>query len=46
MLAFAAKGLDGNEGGASGGEIRHYMIRAVDALTGLADGLSGSVSGK
>jgi hypothetical protein len=41
MLAFAAKGLDGDEGGASGGELKHYLIRAVDALTGLAEACTG-----
>jgi hypothetical protein len=37
MLAYAAKGLEGNEGSSSGGELRHYLIRAVDALNGLAE---------
>jgi hypothetical protein len=41
MLAFAAKGLDGDEGGVAGGELKHYLIRAVDALTGLADACKG-----
>ena len=37
MLAYAAQGLNGNEGSASGGQLRHFLIRAADALTGLAE---------
>lgn len=37
MLAYAAKGLGGDETPVTGGELRHYLIRTVDALTGLAD---------
>ena len=33
QLAFAAKGIDN----AQGGELRHYLTRAADALTGLAE---------
>jgi hypothetical protein len=33
MLAFAAKGIDS----AQGGELRHYLVRAADAMTGLAE---------
>jgi len=37
MLAYAAKGINGDESPVTGNELRHYMIRAVDAMTGLAD---------
>lgn len=37
MLAYAAQGLNGNEGSASGGQLRHFLIRAVDAIKGLAE---------
>jgi hypothetical protein len=33
QLAFAAKGIDN----AQGGELRHYLVRAADAMTGLAE---------
>jgi len=33
QLAFAAKGVDN----ALGGELRHYLIRAAEAMTGLAE---------
>src|SRR5271165_5145649 len=38
MLAYAAKGVNGDETPVTGGELRHYLIRTVDALTGLAEG--------
>jgi hypothetical protein len=36
MLAYAAQGLPGDAGSQSGGELRGYLKRAVDALTGLS----------
>ena len=33
QLAFAAKGIDN----AQGGELRHYLVRAADAMTGLSE---------
>ena len=36
MLAYAAQGLAGDEGSQSGGQLRHYLARAVEALSGLA----------
>lgn len=36
MLAYAAKGITGQESGGVSGELRDYLIGAVDALTGLA----------
>lgn len=37
MLAYAAQGLNGNEGSASGGQLRHFLSRAAAALDGLVD---------
>lgn len=34
MLAYAGKGLPGDQGG--GGQLRHLLARAVEALSGLA----------
>jgi len=36
MLAYAAQGLPGDGGSQSGGQLRHLLGRAVEALTGLA----------
>jgi len=36
MLAYAAQGLAGDEGSQSGGQLRHFLEKAVDALSGLA----------
>jgi hypothetical protein len=35
MLAYAAQGLPGDQGSQSGGQLRHLLARAVDALSGL-----------
>jgi hypothetical protein len=43
MLAYAAKGVTGQDSGAAGGELRHYLIRAVDALTGLSKAWSTAI---
>ena len=37
MLAYAARGLRGDEGSESGRQIREYLNRAVLALIGLAE---------
>ena len=37
MLAYAGQGLAGNEGSASSSEVRHYLQRAADAVSGLAE---------
>jgi hypothetical protein len=37
MLAYAAQGLDGDEGAKSGGELRRLLSRCDEAMTGLAD---------
>ena len=41
MLAYAAKGVNGDESPVTGNELRHFMIRAVDALSGLAEACKG-----
>jgi hypothetical protein len=41
MLAYAAKGINGDESPVTGNELRHYLIRAVDALNGLAEACKG-----
>src|SRR5580658_8861143 len=35
-LAYAAQGLPGDQGSASGGQLHHQLGRAVEALTGIA----------
>ena len=37
MLAYAGQGLTGNEGSASSSEVRDYLQRAADAVSGLAE---------
>src|ERR1019366_7141489 len=36
MLAYAAQGLPSDDGSRAGGQVREYLNRAVNALTGLA----------
>jgi hypothetical protein len=36
LLAYAGQGLSGKENSKSSGEVREYLSRAVDALSGLA----------
>lgn len=43
MLAYAAQGLPGDEGGPSGGQLRELMQRAVEALTDLSAAYSAAV---
>ena len=43
MLAYAAQGLDGDEGAKSGGEIRRLLSKCNEAMTGLADFFRGVV---
>jgi hypothetical protein len=43
MLAYAAQGLPSDEGGGRGSEVRHFLGRAVEALSGLADAYAGAV---
>ena len=37
MLAYAAKGINGDESPVTGNELRHYLIRALDAMNGFAE---------
>ena len=43
MLAYAAQGLPGQEGNESGGQLRQFMGRATEALSGLAASYSDAV---
>jgi hypothetical protein len=43
MLAYAAQGLPGDQGSASGGQLREFLRRAVEALSGLADAFREAV---
>jgi hypothetical protein len=43
MLAYAAQGLPGDQGSASGGQLREFLRRAVEALSGLADAFRAAV---
>jgi hypothetical protein len=43
MLAYAAQGLPGDQGSASGGQLREFLRRAVEALSGLADAYRAAV---
>jgi|SRR5579871_243007 len=43
MLAYAAQGLPGAAGHESGGQLRHALVRAREALAGLADSYSEAV---
>jgi hypothetical protein len=43
MLAYAGQGLSGKENNKSNGEVREYLKRAVEALSGLAEAYSRAV---
>lgn len=43
MLAYAGQGLKGDEGSRSSGEVRDYLNRAVEALSGLAEAYAAAV---
>ena len=43
MLAYAGQGLNGDEGSGSSGEVRDYLHRAVEALSGLAEAYATAV---
>ena len=43
LLAYAGQGLSGKEASASGAQLRDYLKRAVDALTGLAESFARTV---
>jgi hypothetical protein len=37
MLAYAGQGLPSDEGSQAGGQLREFLSRAVDALTGMTE---------
>ena len=43
MLAYAGQGLAGTEGGVSSAQVRDYLQRAADAISGLTDAYAGAV---
>jgi hypothetical protein len=43
MLAYAAQGLASDEGSKSGGQVREFLRRAVQALTGLTEACTAAV---
>src|SRR2546425_183854 len=43
MLAYAGQGLNGDEGGQSSGQVRDYLNRAVEALSGLGEAYAAAV---
>jgi hypothetical protein len=45
MLAYAAQGLPGDAGSQSGGQLREFLRRAVEALAGLASAYKIAVAG-
>jgi hypothetical protein len=43
MLAYAGQGLAGDEGSQSSGQVRDYLNRAVEAISGLAEAYAAVV---
>ncbi len=43
MLAYAGQGLPSDEGSQAGGQLREFLGRAVDALTGMAESCAEAV---
>jgi hypothetical protein len=43
MLAYAAQGLPSDQGSQSGGQLREFLHRAVQAVSGLAGAYSAAV---
>ena len=43
MLAYAGQGLSGKENSQSSGQVRDYLSRAVEALSGLPEAYSAAV---
>ena len=43
MLAYAAQGLPGDQGSNTGGQVRPYLNRAVEALTGIASAYAAAI---
>jgi hypothetical protein len=46
MLAYAGQGLNGDEGSHSSGEVRDFLRRAVEALSGLAEVYAAAVKAR
>ena len=44
MLAYAGQGLPSDAGSQAGGQVREFLQRAVEALTGLADSCAQAVA--
>lgn len=44
MLAYAAKGFPGEEGGPAGAQIREVLTRAVNAITGLTESYTSAIN--
>jgi len=43
MLAYAAQGLPADAGTPSGGQLREFLRRAAEALTGIAEACSSAI---
>ena len=43
MLAYAAQGLPSDEGSKSGAQVRQFLNRAVEALSGLAESCAAAM---
>jgi hypothetical protein len=43
MLAYAAQGVTGEDGSGKGGQIRHFLERAKEALSGLGAAYAAAV---
>ena len=43
MLAYAAQGLSGDQAGQTGGRLREFLDRAVEALSGLTETYAATV---
>jgi hypothetical protein len=46
MLAYAGQGLPSDEGSQSGGQLREFLRRAVEALRGMAESCAEAVEEK
>ena len=44
MLAYAGQGLPSDEGSQAGSQVREFLRRAVDALTGVAESCAKAVA--
>ena len=45
MLAYAAQGLDGDEGSKSGGQLRDFLVKADEAMAKLGPEFRSLVEG-